>query len=207
MSKKFRNSKRRQLKRRLAVIGEGPTEWHFVDSMIKTEAIPVTIKPSLPKSSHYKDIFKKASELIKSGFDKVFCLIDMDVCCESQESLRKYNDLKSKILRQYSGKVEIFETMPCIEYWFLLYFKGYSAKVYNTCDEVISELKKFIPDYSKSNNYLKKKKIYSFLIGKGDLLKAKATADRLSEEKKSSDNRKYPYSDIGRFIEVLLKEK
>jgi hypothetical protein len=207
MNRKFDRKNKRQLKRRLAVIGEGPTEWHFVDSMIKTETIPVTIKPSLPKSSHYKDIFSKASNLVESGFDKVFCLIDMDVCCEGDESLRKYSEAKRKIKRKLGSKIEIFETMPCIEYWFLLYFKGFSSKIYHNCDDVVSELKKFVPDYSKSNDYLKKKKIYSFLIERGDLEKAKKTAERLSKEKENSQNRQFPYTDIGKFIEILLKEK
>ncbi|HMQ59982.1 MAG TPA: hypothetical protein PKE06_04895 [Flavilitoribacter sp.] len=54
-------------KYKVAVIGEGITEWHYFDGLRSVERLSFDLKPGLPRHSSYGDIFKKALEFIGEG--------------------------------------------------------------------------------------------------------------------------------------------
>lgn len=135
-----KNKYGRSKKFKISVVGEGATEWHYISSFNKVENYKVSIRPSLPKKSTYSEIFNKAKQLINQGYDRAYCLIDLDVCCEDMVSYQKY--LKEKKSIEKNKNIKVFETMPCIEYWFLLHFTSYSSKKYSSCDEVVKDLRK-----------------------------------------------------------------
>lgn len=97
--------------------------------------------------------------------------------------------------------------MPCIEFWFLLHFKPYSNKIYRNCNEVIQELKQFLPDYKKTKGFLQKLNIYKALVEKGDQALAIKTAIRLCKEYQKSDNIQLPYSEIRLFLSSFRTSK
>ncbi len=69
----------RKLRSSIAIIGEGITEQEYFISLKNYMRYSFKVKPQLPQNSSYKQIFKKAKELIKNdGTDLVYCLIDMD---------------------------------------------------------------------------------------------------------------------------------
>lgn len=41
---------------------------------------------------------------------------------------------------------------PCLEYWFLLHFEP-TSRSFSTCDEATARLKRYLPDYAKTQAY------------------------------------------------------
>jgi len=68
---------KRKVKKAIAIVGEGITEWMYFDYIRRNHRYAFSLKPDLPKHSHYSHIFKKAKELIQKGYDIVFCVLDL----------------------------------------------------------------------------------------------------------------------------------
>ena len=69
---------KKPLKKSIAIIGEGLTEWMYFDHNRKNRRYSFSLKPDLPKHSSYTYIFAKAEELCSKGFDIAFCVLDID---------------------------------------------------------------------------------------------------------------------------------
>ncbi|MCK4760634.1 MAG: RloB domain-containing protein [Candidatus Aminicenantes bacterium] len=117
-----------------------------------------------------------------------FCIVDGDAL--------KQGDLKQ------GPKIEFIISTPCFEIWFLLHYK-FTAKEFNNCAGLIThELKKYIPDYQKSQNYQKKKNFYEML--KKNLNKAIENAKKLDEENKKSGKLKGTSTEVYKILEKIL---
>lgn len=84
--------------------------------------------------------------------DKAYCVLDSDFV-ESKNTQIAKADKKAKM-----EKIDVIVSGPCFEVWYLCHFV-YSTKQYSSNEEVIKELEKYIPGYSKS-----KEGIYEFLM-------------------------------------------
>lgn len=198
-----RGRKTRKEKFRAAVVGEGITEWHYFHSLKQTEKLLYQLKPSLPKHSDYREIFKKAQQLAAEGYDRVYCVVDLDVSQSLGPKVQaRYEKTKLKLLG--IPDVFIFETMPCTEYWFLLHFHDYSTRIYPSFESLAAELKHFLPGYEKSGAYFRRSKIYKKLKESGDLEKACNTAKRLCVERVGQENPLFPFSEYGALLDLLF---
>ena len=146
----------------IAVIGEGPTEQYYLMSI--QGLLPVNIYPKIVKDG-MDHLIARVEECIADGYDKIFCLIDMDNKSGKKEKIA-YEDF----LRQYSGKkfrnrqtggyteVIIIENCPCLEIWFYYYFRlttgSYSS--YEKFNPLKPELRKLLPEYEKRIEFFKK---------------------------------------------------
>jgi hypothetical protein len=52
---------KRKVKKAIAIVGEGITEWMYFDYIRRNRRYAFSLKPDLPKHSHYSHIFKKGS--------------------------------------------------------------------------------------------------------------------------------------------------
>ena len=147
------------IKESIAIIGEGITEREYFKSLKHSKKLPFKFKPDIPKHSDIKSIISKAVSLADS-FDFVYCIIDLDRILLNQKELEFYNRNKLK----YQNIIFI-ESNPCFEIWLLLHFE-FSTRTYNDCHSLIGILKKYIPDYEKSFNYLVNKDLYVLLISR-----------------------------------------
>lgn len=158
----------RRVRKSIAIIGEGLTEYRYVDDMRTTERYRFSLVPGIPKHSDIDDIVNLAKERVNAGYDYVLCLIDMDVIESSHDKMAHYRSLK-----KYNPKIIFVESSPCTEYWFLMhYMPGPSSKEYADYNAVAQELKKHIPDYDKTETFFNKTHIYRELKEKGDLAQA-----------------------------------
>lgn len=199
-----RKRKEKKTKYQVAIIGEGPTEWHYFNDMKQVKRFPYKITPDLPKHSDYKCIFSKAKKLVNEGFNLVFCVLDLDVFKADAKKEEKYINEKNKL--EKNDRIIVCETMPCIEYWFLIHYKKkYSSKIYPNYSSLEKELKKYLPKYEKSNEYLKKIKIFQTLTKSGDMEKAVEFSEQLRQEKEDSDNNLFPFSEIDLLLKKLIK--
>ena len=158
----------RRVRKSIAIIGEGLTEYRYVDDMRTTERYRFSLVPGIPKHSDIDDIVNLAKERVNAGYDYVLCLIDMDVIESSHDKMAHYRSLKND-----NPKIIFVESSPCTEYWFLMHYMPCpSSKEYADYKAVAQELKKHIPDYEKTETFFNKTHIYRELKEKGDLAQA-----------------------------------
>jgi hypothetical protein len=186
------NVKRKE-KFTVAIVGEGITEWHYFNDLKHIEKYKFEIKPDLPKHSDFNSIINKAKELIKKGYDIVYCVVDLDYIARNPTNKYNYNKEKNKS----NKNIKFIETMPCIEFWFLLHFyKIYSTRLYENYESLKNELKKYLPDYDKSENYFKCNKIYQKLKEANKLENAISYAQKLLLDKENSNEKLFPFTKI-----------
>ena len=124
----------------------------------------------------------------------------MDVMYTKPNEMVSYKAEKEKILKE--GAI-VFETNPCTEFWSLVHFlPTLSTKNYRNCDEVVKDLRKYLPGYEKSKKYFKKTNLYQDLTSKGDLQKAIQYADQLYEIAQETPEDSHAYTQIH---EVLIQ--
>ena len=153
------------MRKSIAIIGEGLTEYRYVDDMRTTERYRFSLVPGIPKHPDLDDIVKLAKERMNAGYDSVLCLIDMDVIDGNHDMMEHYRALKRD-----NPHIIFVESSPCTEYWFLMhYMPRPSSKVYANYDAVAQELKKYIPNYEKTEAFFNKTHIYRELKEHGDM--------------------------------------
>lgn len=168
--------KKRSFKRGggIAVIGEGPTEQYYllsIQGLMTANVYPKIVKDGI------EYLTARVEECIAEGYDKIYCLIDMD-----NKSGKKEKEAYQAFLKKYSGKtirnrqtgenteVIIIENHPCLEIWFYYYFRLttglYSS--YENINPLKPELRKFLPEYEKRIEFFKKcGGLHQYLIAKG----------------------------------------
>ena len=167
------------MRRSLAIFGEGITEWYYIESLRIARRYPFTMRPSIPQHADIKHMLAQAKKCLDEGYDEVICLMDMDRLNTHPAEMQAYRKAKNQTAFR---RVTFVETDPCTEYWFLLHFvERLSARRFADYAAVEAELRKHIPNYSKSESYLRKIRLYDFLAEHGDLNNA------LSLARKSSD--------------------
>jgi len=196
MSKRTVNRKTRKS---IAIIGEGLTEYRYVDDMRTTERYRFSLVPGIPKHPDLDDIVRQAKERLNAGYDYVLCLIDMDVIEGNHDKMEHYGALK----RENPGIIFV-ESSPCTEYWFLMHFMPRpSSKEYADYDAVAQELKKHIPNYDKTEAFFNKTHIYRELKEKGDMERAIALSRELDELRVKDPDVYKSYSQMYKLFDVI----
>lgn len=198
------------LKTTVAVIGEGPTEFYYMQSLGDLFR-GITIKPDFPKHSSLSELDNKISECVGKGFRFVMCIMDMDNKDNPSEKQqydnlrRKYNEaVRDKKTNDITCEVLFYETHRCTELFFLYYFV-YTTQYFRN-QESLLELLKGKCGYEKSIDFFRKchgLHTYFCKYG-GDLDLAVENADRSLKQREYSDNN-YTYSELGKLI-VKLNE-
>lgn len=189
----------RKVRKSIAIIGEGLTEYRYVDDMRTTERYRFSLVPGIPKHSDVDDIVWLAQERLKVGFDYVLCLIDMDVIESSHDKMEHYKALK----RENPGIIFV-ESSPCTEYWFLMhYMPGSSSKEYADYDAVAQALKRHIPNYDKTEAFFNKTHIYRELKEKGDMARAIEISRELEDLRSREPEVYRSYSQMYKLFDVI----
>jgi len=69
---------RSKIKKSVAIIGEGETEWFYFESMRIFHRYTFKVAPDFPSHSDIGHLLKLAERYLEEGYDYVVCLIDMD---------------------------------------------------------------------------------------------------------------------------------
>jgi hypothetical protein len=189
----------RKVKKSIAIIGEGLTEYRYVDDMRTTERYRFSLVPGIPKHSDVDDIVRLAQERLRAGYDYVLCLIDMDVIESNHEKMEHY-----KALKRGNPDIIFVESSPCTEYWFLMhYMPGPSSKEYADYDAVAQELKRHIPNYDKTETFFNKTHIYRVLKEKGDITQAIEISRELEALRAKEPEVYRSYSQMYKLFDVI----
>jgi len=137
---------------------------------------------------------KKAEEKLKDNipYDIIWVVFDHD----------NYPDRKKAYDIAIKEKFKIAFSAICFEEWYLLHFTK-SAKNFNDCSALISDLKKYYKDYEKA-----KKNDYQELKSKIETAKANAVwlrkkVDEIQSERHITD--KNPWTEIDVLIKDLIE--
>ena len=189
----------RRVRKSIAIIGEGLTEYRYVDDLRTTERYRFSLVPGIPKHSDIDDIVRLARERVSAGYDYVLCLIDMDVIEGNRDKMEHYRALKND-----NPQIIFVESSPCTEYWFLMHFMpGPSSKEYANYDAVAQELKKHIPNYDKTEAFFNKTHIYRELKEKGDMERAIGLSRELDELRAKEPEVYKSYSQMYRLFDII----
>ena len=189
----------RRARKSIAIIGEGLTEYRYVDDIRTTERYRFSLVPGIPKHPDIDDIVRLAQERVSAGYDYVLCLIDMDVIEGNHDKMEHYRALKND-----NPKIIFVESSPCTEYWFLMHFMpGPSSKEYANYDAVAQELKKHIPNYDKTEVFFNKTHIYRELKEKGDMVRALGLSRELEELRTKEPEVYKSYSQMYKLFDII----
>ncbi len=189
----------RRARKSIAIIGEGLTEYRYVDDLRTTERYRFSLVPGIPKHSDIDDIVRLARERVSAGYDYVLCLIDMDVIEGNRDKMEHYRALKND-----NPKIIFVESSPCTEYWFLMHFMpGPSSKEYANYEAVAQELKRHIPNYDKTEAFFNKTHIYRELKEKGDMVRAIGLSRDLDELRAKEPEVYKSYSQMYKLFDII----
>ncbi|MCK5242593.1 RloB domain-containing protein [bacterium] len=158
---KQRGKRKKELARRKAfratntvvfIICEGKTEREYF-KFIRNQLRLTTLNIEVVEEEHGSDplsVVNTAIDKLKtdSDYDRAFCVFDRDKHTTYYDAIHKIAHNKHK------NKLMSIVSVPCFEFWLLLHFT-YTTRSFDTagdasnCNEVIHELRKYIPGYQK----------------------------------------------------------
>ncbi len=180
-----------KLRESIYVIGEGLTEKYYFQHLKKLKGYSCVVRPrffSSKNSIYYLE--KRTKELLLADVT-VICAFDSDVSQRNQEERGRLKIF----IEEYkeNKKVIICDSLPSIEFWFLLHYKK-TSKHFPNYNTIRNELRKYIPNYDKTEKFLNQDKWVKALIDK------QGTA---IENGESLTPKEGSYSNIYKAIKVL----
>ena len=154
--KKARNPKRKPQNQRVFISAEGKnkTEVQYFKAFFKDRNIRM-----IKETSTYTDPVQLVGALKRrmddGNFnadlgDKAYCLIDADFDAKKDPIMKK----AEKKAEKYG--IELIVSAPCFEVWYICHFECSTAKFISN-NEVITKLRSFLKEYSKSDENMYQK--------------------------------------------------
>ena len=191
-----RKRKERELRRsRITVIGEGLTERWYFDHLRTVMGFRYDCKPRFFTHQSY-DEMHKLIELVLQDDGIAVCVCDADITRINPVESVRLKEMKDKYAS--NDKVFICDSMPSIEFWFLLHFLE-TSRFFNDSNEVSNILRRYIPAFQKHSFFLEKVHWVSDLCADDKLATACSRANFLSQNQQAKS-----YSNIFKAIELFL---
>lgn len=188
------------VKKSIAIIGEGETEWWYFETLRIACRYKFKVAPDFPQHSDIPHMAKLAADYVKRETDYVVCLVDMDRLLRLPKEMATYQQLK----KSSSRNVIWIETNPCTEFWFLLHFlPQLSTKHYETYEDVLPDLQRYMPGYEKTACYFRKNNLYKYLTEHGDMQRAIGYAEDLTRLSEATPEDKLAYSQMHQVFELI----
>lgn len=158
-------------------------KWYF-SHMQTLYGLKVKIRPRYFGNENINTLEK----LIKQVLDNeglAIVVFDTDVSTWNESEKKKLSALRKKYSK--NKRVILCDSLPSIEFWFLIHFIN-TNRYFGTSKAVIGELKKFIPNFDKSESFLSNKKWVDDMCKDGKLNDAYARSKQLGLEGESYSN-------------------
>lgn len=157
------------------IIGAGITEQWYFTHLKALRGYRVKIRPRFFGTETAAGLDKKIEEVLRDESIAI-CVFDADVSTWNEAERKKLTALQKK----YEGNASVLlcDSMPSIEYWFLLHFK-HTTRHFGTSKAVIKELKKYIPQYDKTEQFLSNQRWVEEMTGEGRQEQACEYADKM----------------------------
>lgn len=157
------------------IIGAGITEQWYFTHLKALRGYRVKIRPRFFGTETAAGLDKKIEEVLRDESIAI-CVFDADVSTWNEAERKKLAALQKK----YEGNASVLlcDSMPSIEYWFLLHYK-HTTRHFGTSKAVIKELKKYIPQYDKAEQFLSNQRWVEEMTGEGRQEQACEYADKM----------------------------
>lgn len=178
------------------IIGAGITEQWYFTHLRDVLNLRVKIRPRYFGTEDIKQLDKKISQIVNEGSIAI-CVFDADTSEFDDTEKAKVAALKKK----YDGKKNVIlcDSLPSIEYWFLLHFED-TNKHFANSRAAEKELQTFIPQYEKKESFLQNQKWVEDMITNGGL-------DAAVSRSRRYDTGQGSYTNVYRAIERLSDKK
>ena len=191
---------------RVLIVCEGEkTEPYYFNELIKYYKISnanVVIRGdggSSPKSVvNLAEYLHEQEKQLSNAFIKIFCVFDQDSHSSYKNTVERLRNMEPK------DTFVAITSVPAFEFWFLLHYE-YSAKPYRKTggksagDNLISDLKKYLPNYTKN-----RKGMFSTLIDRIKTAKTHAALVLREGEKNGAYN---PSTRVHELVDYLQNIK
>ncbi len=175
------------------LIGAGITEqWYFTH--LKTlRRIKVQIRPRFFGNEHIHTLEKNVKQVLADD-GRAIVVFDTDVTLWDEGERARLEAFRKRY--KNDDRVLLCESMPSIEFWFLLHYIS-TSRFFGTSKNVIVELKKHLPQFDKTESFLKNQKWVAELIKDGKMEEAVQRAEALGRSGAS-------YSDVWKGIKEMV---
>ena len=157
------------------IIGAGITEQWYFTHLKALRGYRVKIRPRFFGTETAAGLDKKIEEVLRDESIAI-CVFDADVSTWNEAERKKLAALQKK----YEGNASVLlcDSMPSIEYWFLLHYK-HTTRHFGTSKAVIKELRKYLPQYDKTEQFLSNQRWVEEMTGEGRQEQAREYADKM----------------------------
>ena len=133
-----------------AIIGAGITEQWYFKHLQTLRKYRVKIWPRYFGRENAFELDKRVDNVLK---DEGFAIVvfDADVSQRNDKERQLVERMKTKYAN--NKDVLVCDSLPSIEYWFLLHYKD-AGRLFKTSNEVVEEIKKYNSQFDKSKKFL-----------------------------------------------------
>lgn len=156
------------------IIGAGITEQWYFTHLKALRGYRIKIRPRFFGTETASGLAKRIEEVLQDEGIAI-CVFDADVSTWNEVERKKLDALRKKY--KDNPSVLLCDSMPSIEFWFLLHYKN-TTRHFGTSKAVIKELKKYIPQYDKTEQFLSSQKWVADMSSEGRLEQACTCADK-----------------------------
>ena len=176
----------------ITIIGEGATERYYFTHLKRLRGYNYVCKPRNFTEQTFDEMRKQIERVLADNGIAV-CVFDADVTRTRPAEKAKFEDLK----RKYADNpaVILCDSMPSIEFWFLLHYLN-TNRYFATSDDVINALHRYMPNFSKHQSFLSKESWVSELLADNRLDTAIVNANTICTEGES-------YSRLSDLFEIV----
>ena len=193
--------KERELRRsRITVIGEGLTERWYFEHLRTIKGYRYDCKPRFFAHQSYEEMMKLIDWVLQNEGIAV-CVCDADITRNNEERRKKLLEMKAKYAKE--TRVLICDSMPSIEFWFLIHYMS-TRRYFKDSDAVSKVLTKFIQGYNKTSPFLEKQNWVAVMSTDERQKDACKRATLLGPQNESYSE---IYKAIALFAETVLKNK
>jgi hypothetical protein len=185
-------------------LGDGITEQFYLKHLKGVRGYNYATRPSLFDNIEISQARDIIDELLKGGTDGIVYLTDYDTIV-NQGRKAEFDELKKRY--KDIPQVLICETMPSIEFWFLLHYQ-YTTESFQNATEALNALKKHMPRFEKRKVWLEKSQWVNELCADNKMEVAIENAKSLDKARsKGNVESHHPFSMIYEAVEMFEQWK
>ena len=150
---------------RTIIIGAGLTEQYYFSHLKKLFNVNIIVRPRFFGKENIDALEQRIEQVLETN-SKAIVVFDADVSQWNAVEQTKLKALKKK----YANHIQVLlcDSMPSIEYWFLLHYVN-TNRYFGTSAAVINELTKHIEKYDKSETFLSNQQWINHLCNNNQL--------------------------------------
>ena len=183
------------------IVGAGITEQWYFKHLQTLREYRINIRPRYFGRENAVKLDKLVDKVLKEeGFAIV--VFDADVAQRNDKERQLVKRMKSK----YANNKDVLfcDSLPSIEYWFLLHYKE-AGRLFNTSNDVVKEIKKYNSQFDKSEKFLENDSWVKALCDGKRLWQAIKRCKQ--QEDKINSGESVSYSKVYKAIELLEKNR